>query len=64
MITFCKFTFIRTRITKDKPIAEQLNAENSKLTTAMFQTKDAQAAASREVELCRTERSKLQKRKV
>ncbi|KAF9052757.1 Nuf2 family-domain-containing protein [Panaeolus papilionaceus] len=61
--TQSKIEELRTRITKDKPIAEQLNAENSKLTTAMFQTKDAQAAASREVELCRTERSKLQKRK-
>ncbi|PPQ63193.1 hypothetical protein CVT24_005738 [Panaeolus cyanescens] len=58
-----KIEELRARIAKDKPVAEKLEAENKKLTVAMFQTKDAQETAVRDVELHKTERNMLQKSK-
>ncbi|KAJ3517795.1 hypothetical protein NLJ89_g283 [Agrocybe chaxingu] len=58
-----KLDELKGRIVQDKPICEQLNAENTSITNTMFMTKDAQAKAVRDVEQYKTERNALMKRK-
>jgi len=54
----------RSRIEKEKPVLEKLNAENAALTNIMFATKDAQGKAVRDVEQYKAERNAILKRKV
>lgn len=56
--------FFRSRIEKEKPVLEKLNAENAALTNTMFATKDAQGKAVRDVEQYKAERNAILKRKV
>ncbi|CAA7267980.1 unnamed protein product [Cyclocybe aegerita] len=58
-----KLDELKGRIVQDKPICEQLNAENTSITNTMFMTKDAQSKAVRDVEQYKTERNTLMKRK-
>ncbi|KAF4614761.1 hypothetical protein D9613_002858 [Agrocybe pediades] len=58
-----KLDNLKARIAKDRPICEQLNAENTALTSTMFVTKDAQAKAVRDVEQYKADRNELMNRK-
>jgi len=54
---------LRAEIIQDKPICEQLEAENIALKNSMLLTKDAQIKAVQDVEQYKTERNSLTKRK-
>ncbi|KDR81395.1 hypothetical protein GALMADRAFT_239264 [Galerina marginata CBS 339.88] len=54
---------LSAQIAKDRPLCEQLNGENTALTSTMFLTKDAQAKAVRDVEQFKTDRTELLSRK-
>ncbi|KJA27315.1 hypothetical protein HYPSUDRAFT_35161 [Hypholoma sublateritium FD-334 SS-4] len=53
------FDELKDRSARDKPVCDQLNGENVKLTGIMFAAKDAQEKAVQDVEQYRSDRSSL-----